>query len=57
MNMIRREMDLEKTHIKLLAVDSNLKKCRIYIDREKKRKEYIERMVFPALVFSLNPRQ
>ena len=50
-------MDLEKTHIKLLAVDSNLKKCRIYIDREKKRKEYIERMVFPALVFSLNPRQ
>lgn len=56
MDTMRREMDTEKTHVRLLAMNSNLKKCQVYIDREKKSNESTKRM-FAALVLSASPRQ
>lgn len=49
-------MDTEKTHVRLLAMNSNLKKCRVYIDREEKSNESTKRM-FAALMLSAYPRQ
>lgn len=43
MNTMRREMDAEKTHMRLLAMNSNLNKCRVYT---------VRRGVMSALVLS-----
>lgn len=52
-NMLRREMDIEKTHIRCLAMNSDLRKCRISVDEGKKN----TLRVFTALVLLVYPRQ